>query len=146
MKQGILTLEFANNFGEFGRAADDLRAFLMGCDVDESVISHIELSVEELVSNTISYGYGDGRTGRIEISVKVDDPISIVLADDGDIFDPFTLATPDLDATLDARAVGGLGVFFVTQFMDAYEYTTASARNLVRLEKSAMPRSPRASS
>ena len=140
MKTGNLTLEFANNLGDFGHAADQLRAFLVDCEVDDAVIGHIELSVEELVTNTISYGYGDGRSGRIEIAIKVDDPISLVLTDDGDLFDPFALAAPDLDTSLDARAVGGLGVFFVTQFMDAYEYAPASGRNLVRLRKSATTR------
>lgn len=126
-----------NSLADFGRFAAELDHFLAEAGIGPEVSSHINLSVEELITNTISYGYPDGRAGQIRFRLDPAEPIDILITDDADPFDPFSAAEPDLGASLDDRAIGGLGVFFVKQFMDSFEYAAQAGGNSVRLRKTA---------
>jgi hypothetical protein len=61
--------------------------------------------------------------------------VQATVEDDGKAFDPFSLGTPDIDAGLDDRAVGGLGVHLVKELMDEFDYRFIDGRNHVHLAK-----------
>ena len=48
--------------------------------------------------------------------------LTVIIRDHGKPFDPSTVVTPDLDADIDNRAVGGLGVFLMKQLMDEVHF------------------------
>ena len=56
--------------------------------------------------------------------------------DDGRPFDSSTEREPDFDATLEERALGGLGLFLVQQMMDEMTYERSDDRNVITLRKS----------
>ena len=57
-----------------------------------------------------------------------------VVEDDGIAFDPFTSApAPDLDASVDERRIGGLGVYFVKTLMDEATYERVDNLNRITL-------------
>lgn len=98
---------------------------------------HVDLVLEELAQNIISYGYPDGRSGQFVVSIqRLGDELNIVIEDDGIPFDPFSLAEPNLELSLDERAIGGLGVHFTRTLMDTYRYQRLDGRNRVELTKS----------
>ncbi len=97
---------------------------------------HVDLVLEELVQNTVSYGYPDGRPGEIELWIRREGPnLKIRLEDDGVAFDPFSLPEPDIDQPLRERQIGGLGVHFARTFMDSYAYRWVDGRNRIELSK-----------
>ncbi len=101
------------------------------------VKSHVDLVLEEIAQNIISYGYPDGRSGQFEVSIqRQGDALSIVIEDDGDAFDPFSLAEPNLELSLDERSIGGLGVHFTRTLMNSHRYRRIEGRNRVELTKS----------
>ncbi len=103
------------------------------CDKDRY---HVDLVLEELLQNIISYGFPDGRSGGIDLTIhQTQSEILIRLEDDGVAFDPFSVSDPDLEAPLDERAIGGLGVYFARTFMDASRYIRVNGRNCVELHK-----------
>lgn len=103
----------------------------------DDVRFHVDLVLEELVQNIVSYGYADGRSGQIEISVRqLDGALAILIEDDADPFDPFSLDEPDINAPLHERPIGGLGVHFARTFMDRCSYQRVSGHNRVELTKS----------
>ena len=56
------------------------------------------------------------------------------MEDDGIAFDPFTSAPePDLDASVEERRIGGLGVYFVKTLMDEAAYERRGDRNRITL-------------
>jgi anti-sigma regulatory factor (Ser/Thr protein kinase) len=98
---------------------------------------HVDLVLEELAQNIISYGYPNGRSGQFVVSIqRLGDELNIVIEDDGIPFDPFSLAEPNLELSLDERAIGGLGVHFTRTLMDTYRYQRLDGRNRVELTKS----------
>jgi len=98
---------------------------------------HVDLVLEEITQNIVSYGYPDGRPGQFEVSIgKQGDLLSIVIEDDGIPFDPFSLAVPNTDLSLEERSIGGLGVHFARTLMDGHRYERVADHNRVELTKS----------
>ena len=97
---------------------------------------HVDLVLEEMAQNIISYGYPDGRSGQFEVCIcRQGDHLLITIEDDGDAFDPFSLAEPNLDLSLDERSIGGLGVHFARTLMNSHRYERINGRNRVELTK-----------
>lgn len=105
------------------------------------MVAHaINLSLDELLTNTISYGYEDDGAHTIEIELSKDgNGVTVVLADDARAFDPTAAADPDIDADLDERALGGLGIHIVRAMMDEISYRRVDGRNELTLTKRTGP-------
>ena len=90
----------------------------------------VHLALEELVLNVMDYGYDDG-SQDIEIHLTSDaDAITIEIVDSGRPFDPLSDAPqPDLDAPVEERRVGGLGVHLVKTLMDRMDYKRENEQN-----------------
>jgi serine/threonine-protein kinase RsbW len=85
---------------------------------DDQAIRDLQLAVDEVCSNSIRHGYR-GQDGQIEVSVeRIGHSIRVVVRDWGMAFDPEQIRIPDLDAPLEERSLGGLGLFLVQQVMD----------------------------
>jgi anti-sigma regulatory factor (Ser/Thr protein kinase) len=107
-----------NDMESMAQLPPKLEAFAEQANLPADVAMHIDIVLDELLINTISYGYRDGRAGTITVRIVVDDQVTVVIEDDGDAFDPLSVAAPDLEADLDHRQTGGLGVHFVRTMMD----------------------------
>ena len=96
----------------------------------------VNLAVDELLTNTISYGYDDDGEHRIEFVLRREGgALMIEIADDGRAFDPLQVPTPDMGASRQDRAAGGLGIYLVRKPMDGVTYRRQDGRNVVMLTK-----------
>lgn len=96
----------------------------------------VNVSVDELLTNTISYGYEDSDPHRIEMTVQMEGTVLVVeLSDDARPYDPTAAPDPDIDASIENRPIGGLGVHFVRVLMDSFLYRRSDGRNVVTLTK-----------
>ncbi|MEG0909950.1 MAG: ATP-binding protein [Ruthenibacterium sp.] len=120
---------------------DDVLAFLNEnleehhCSVKVRV--QIAIAVEEIYVNIAHYAY-DQEIGTATIRVEVGgEPlqVSITFMDNGVPYDPLQKADPDTKATLQDRAVGGLGIFMVKKSMDDIYYTYENGKNILTLKK-----------
>ncbi|MGD0750190.1 MAG: GAF domain-containing protein [Anaerolineales bacterium] len=91
--------------------------------MDDSETYAIELAIDEACTNIIEHAYQGENRGDIECTCESDDVcLTVVIRDHGKPFDPSTVITPDVDADIDDRAVGGLGVFLMKQMMDEVHF------------------------
>jgi len=95
----------------------------------------LDLVLEELLVNVGSYAYPGGE-GDLEIGCSVESrgedesrSFCLFLRDWGVYFDPLTKDAPDVEAGMDERGVGGLGIFLVTQMADACSYSRQGEMN-----------------
>jgi serine/threonine-protein kinase RsbW len=103
--------------------------------IDEARAYQLQLAVDEIATNIISYGYKDaGASAVISIGGEIRDGTLIVtLEDRAPAFDPRTMHLPDaedLAKPLEERPVGGLGIFFAAQGVDRFDYRREGERNL----------------
>lgn len=90
------------------------------------------ICVDEVFSNICSYS-GAGRV-RFEVAAG-DGAIRMRFQDDGEPFDPTTVAEPDTTLGAEERGVGGLGIHLVRSFMDSVRHARTDAGNELVLEK-----------
>jgi serine/threonine-protein kinase RsbW/sigma-B regulation protein RsbU (phosphoserine phosphatase) len=133
----VLEIAIANELTEIVAAAEKVDAFCEERKISPEIAYAVNLSIDEILTNTITYGYDDGEPHRIEIVLRLEaDTLVVVIADDSAPFDLSETPEADVEATLEDRDVGGLGLFLVHQMMDQVEYERVEDRNIVTLTKS----------
>ena len=101
------------------------------------MVKSLNLAVEEWVANVINYAYPKGTRGHVELTAEISgDVLTLVVKDHGIPFDPTQHEEVDVDAELDDRPIGGLGIFLVRSIMDTMEYQrTPDGYNVLTLTK-----------
>ena len=133
-----LTLKFETNLEELLRLQTEIEELGEREGWDPALIFHVNLAVEELATNIISYAFSDTEVIHgFEVSFNSEpDCLTIDMWDEGRPFDPLTEAPePDLDATLEDRRIGGLGVYFAETLMDEMRYKREEGKNHLTLVK-----------
>lgn len=94
------------------------------------------LSCEELLTNTINYGFPQGGRHVITLSVQsFPAQVEVRLEDGGVPFNPLEFGEPDVSLDLEQRSVGGLGIFFVRRLMNEMIYERTETGNRIILRK-----------
>ncbi len=131
-----LDLSLVNSLGELDSVRLAVEAFLRGHGVAGHPIHHMVLALDELLTNIISYGYGDQDEHTIRLILAVrPGVVDIELIDDGKPFNPLAAPVPDTSAPLHERRIGGLGIHFVRKTMDAAAYERRDGNNILHLSK-----------
>lgn len=110
----------------------------LGCTVTAQM--QIEIAVEEVFVNVVTYAYENGneKSGIAEIHVaECEDPrsVSVAISDTGIPFDPLAKEDPDVTLSAEKREIGGLGIFMVKQSMDHVQYEYKEGRNILTFRK-----------
>ncbi len=93
----------------------------------------LELALEEILLNIISYAH-DGKAGLIRIGCGADRTrFMISIEDDGKSFNPLEREDPDVNAPIDKRPVGGLGIYLVKRMVDEIRYCRVCESNVLEL-------------
>lgn len=128
--------KFKNNLEELNNLADVLKQFAEEYNVDKQVLFDINLSLDELITNIISYGYDKNDGYFIYLSLEcIDNVIKIELIDTAKEFNPLMNKEPDLTQSLEDKPIGGLGIHFVKLKMDEINYCRENDTNKLTLVK-----------
>jgi len=131
-----LRLRIANDLAELTRVAEAVDEFCAAHALPADCAFKLNVALEELLTNTVSYGYDDAARHEIALDIALEgDAIVVELSDDARPFDPLDAPPPDLDSPIEERRVGGLGVHLVKTMMDDVAYAYRDGRNHVRLRK-----------
>jgi serine/threonine-protein kinase RsbW len=131
-----LSLHLANDFTALGPASDEVREFLCNCSAPDAATFFADLVIEELVTNTIKYGYDDAVSHAIHVDLEFDrGRLCIAVRDSGHPFDPLAQAPPDFSIPADERPIGGLGIHLVRQMSDEVRYERRENENVVTASK-----------
>lgn len=109
--------------------------FVEGHAVPAAVRRGMNVALDELLTNTISYGLAD-EGGEVTVEVELyPDRLTVTLSDNGTPFDPFGRTAPDTTLSVEDRPIGGLGIHLVQHMVDDFRYEHRSGRNVVVLTK-----------
>ena len=133
----VLEIAIANELEAIVAAEEKIDAFCEEREISPEIAYAVNLSIDEILTNTISYGYDEDEPDRIEIIVRLEsDSLVVEIMDDSAPFDLSATPEANVEASLEERDVGGLGLFLVHQMMDRVEYERIEGRNIVTLTKS----------
>ncbi len=134
---GLVSREVTNSMAELDNLASAVEGFAASFHLSPSVANALHLAIEELFTNAVSYGYAEGQTGKLSLSLDLQDGwIEVELQDDARPFNPL-LEGPEVkpEAGLEERGIGGLGIHLTRKLFDEFSYERREERNIVRLRK-----------
>lgn len=116
-----------------------IRGFVERFAADRAMVpddaARVLIAVEEIVTNVVRHGY-DAAPGAIRFTLRLEGArLFVEMVDDARPFDPFAQAPPDLDAPIEERRVGGLGLPIVKSLMDRTHYRRDGAYNVVEISR-----------
>jgi len=120
-------LQFPATKPAFEQAFADLRVALDVRGLHGRARNQAELVFEEVVSNVVRHGCGDGRAHRIVVSLAGDaHALVLTFDDDGLPFNPLDQPIPTLPTSLDDAPLGGLGLLLVHRASKDLRYERTS--------------------
>ncbi|MBT7261234.1 MAG: ATP-binding protein [Desulfobacula sp.] len=103
---------------------------LMKNKISSKKIASLELIIEEIITNIVNYGFKVKSNGVIDIGVDfLNHDMLIEINDNGIAFNPLEKKDPDVDARIDDRSIGGLGIFLVKQLAKKVDYSRENDKN-----------------
>lgn len=95
--------------------------------LSDKALFDLELAVEEAATNIIHHAYPGERKGHLLISAsEAGDFVQVTLTDWGVPLDPAKVKPFDINAPVEARIRGGMGLHFIHALMDSVERTTSA--------------------
>ena len=129
-------LTFKNEENELNRVAEFMENVCEELQLDTHVAMKLQLAIEEMVVNVISYAYPKGTVSDISLTVEADGrELTLVLSDSGVPFDPTAKDEPDLDVDPMDRQQGGMGILIVKNIMNEVSYQRLGDTNQLTMKK-----------
>jgi anti-sigma regulatory factor (Ser/Thr protein kinase) len=134
------SLRIGNTIAEMKKVVDFVDRFCAIHHLPRDIANDVNLCLDEILNNTISYGYDDQEEHSILVTLSVSGNWMIAeIEDDGKPFDPRQSTPPNSLDGLQARRIGGVGLHFVNGLMDEVDYVRKQGYNHVQLKKKLQP-------
>ena len=138
MEEDTLEISLVNDLREIASVAAQIDEFCEQRNYAPQIGYAVNLSIEEILTNRISYGYEDDEQHRIEVIVRVENDLLIVVIVDNSA--PFDLSVTAENGDEEFSEEGeellaGLGLFLVNQVMDSVEYRRKNDCNILIMTK-----------
>jgi serine/threonine-protein kinase RsbW len=136
MGEGKICLEIRNKISELDSLRSGMETLGRTFGLSKKCLFQINLAIEEVFSNIISYGYTDQAEHWIKINIwHQDKTLNVRIEDDGIPFNPVEAEMPDFECPVEERRIGGLGCYFMRCFMDDVRYQRVGDKNVLTMKK-----------
>jgi anti-sigma regulatory factor (Ser/Thr protein kinase) len=132
-----LRVSVAPRLSGVGNVARIVEAFGEENGLAEPQVYAINLALDELIANAVTYGFAGVTHPRIDIGLRVDDErLVLTLTDNGAPFDPTRHAgSADTESPLEERSADNLGLHLVKSLADRVSYEFTAGRNRLTMER-----------
>lgn len=136
MADKSISFEIKNSLAELCGLHQKLEQFGKDIGLASRVLFIIELVLEEVCTNIITYGYADSGEHWIHIDLQYQNDVLLMqVEDDGIPFNPAAAEGPDLESALERRKIGGLGIHLMKTFMNEIDYRRKEDKNILTIRK-----------
>jgi anti-sigma regulatory factor (Ser/Thr protein kinase) len=125
MKTHARIVVVPGTLGSLGPIREFVKEAAAEAGLDSKRTYRLQLAVDEISSNIVIHGYEEhGLTGDVEVRAEIGpDSLTITLIDSAVAYNPLNRPQPeDLDAPLENRMIGGLGVYLAIKNVDEFLY------------------------
>ncbi len=131
-----LELALDGNVGELERLAAQVGDFCQQNGLEGDVEFDLNLVLEELFMNTIRHGGCRDRVGAARVQLRVaNGAVELEYRDRGIPFNPLDVPPARIDAPLEERKPGGLGIHLVRQIMSDVRYRRSDDENQLTMAR-----------
>ena len=136
MVKKCYSFELKNDLSELENLCQNCEDIGRSINVSDKSIFEMNLALDELFTNIISYGFNDLREHIIKISITVEgDQLEMRIEDDGIPFNPLESKTPDFQCGIEYCKIGGLGIHLIKKLMDDLQYQRVAGKNILVLKR-----------
>jgi serine/threonine-protein kinase RsbW len=136
MAHGPYTFELKSNLSELDILCERLESICQSLNLSQKCKFEINLALDELFTNIISYGFDDNEEHVIEITIELEpDQVVLRVEDDGIPFNPVEASAPEVGCSVETCKVGGLGIHLIKNLMDEICYRRCDNRNVLFMKK-----------
>ncbi|TWI05954.1 anti-sigma regulatory factor (Ser/Thr protein kinase) [Luteimonas cucumeris] len=129
-----LQIAIPNQREHLRELADAIDAALLAQGVDRALRDDVRLVAEEVACNVVEHGYDAGAQGEVLVAIeRRPGALAMEFRDDGRPFDPLAVSPPLLDADIDQRPLGGLGLHLVRELAQSLSYAREEPYNVLRV-------------
>lgn len=101
-------------------------------EINAQAVYAVNLALEEMLLNLIQHSEG---TSSIVVTINTTiDSLTLAIEDDGQPFDPHWADELDVDAPLNERRTGGMGIHLIKSMFDRVGYSSDEGINRLELE------------
>jgi len=128
----VHTLTVPGTLDSLGLIRDFVKSAAAEAGTDRTRAYRLQLAVDEIATNIIMHGYAEtGLDGNLGLqSWLTDATLTVSIEDTAMPYNPLEQAVPGaLDAPLEKRPTGGLGVYLAIRSVDNFMYERAGDRN-----------------
>ena len=131
-----LSFELRNHLSELATLCEKMEGVGRALGLPRRCLFEINLALDELFTNIISYGFNDHSEHAIQVCIAADNGmLTITVEDDGIPFNPIERAEPRIPATIEDCTIGGLGIYLIKNLMDDVCYRRNHDKNILTLKK-----------
>ena len=130
------SFELKSNLSELDTLCQNVEKYGKKIGLSKKFIFEINLALDELFTNIISYGYEDNSEHIIKITITPNkDEICLCIEDDGVPFNPSEFESADVACSVENCRIGGLGIHIIKKLMDEICYQRCGSKNVLTLKK-----------
>ncbi len=130
------SFELKSSLSELDNLCQNLEDFGQKIGLSKKLIFEINLALDELFTNIISYGFKDDDEHTIKITMTPRQKVlCLCIEDDGVPFNPIDFETPDVACSVENCKIGGLGIHIIRKLMDDICYRRCDDKNILTLKK-----------
>jgi serine/threonine-protein kinase RsbW len=132
----VKKISLKNHLSELDMLVDLVNEFGNEAHLSDETIFDIRLATEEVFTNVVSHGFKSPGDQLIHFTFKItDDHMSIIIIDNGKLFDIENVEKPDINLPMEKRKIGGLGLFLIYELMDEVIYNYDAGKNTMVFKK-----------
>ncbi|MEY5063458.1 MAG: hypothetical protein RLZZ112_1422 [Verrucomicrobiota bacterium] len=136
MKAKEVRVTVKNRIEDLLRVNSVFESFATQHEIAGRLRYHLLVSIEEVLTNIIKYGFDEEGIHPIHITFRrMDEHIEMEFEDRGREFNPLEVAEPDLETPIENRQLGGLGIHLVKKMVDVATYQREGDKNILLLKK-----------
>jgi serine/threonine-protein kinase RsbW len=126
----IFERRFHNRLDDLSRVTEEAVRFIEERGVSGRAVYVANLTIEEMGTNILKYGYDDTAVHEILLRLEIHpEALLLVLEDDGHEFNPVNAPEPDLNLPAEDRVPGGLGIHLIRKMIEQMDYERCGRRN-----------------
>ena len=136
MKSHNYSFELKSDVNELETLCLHLNQFGEIAGLSEACIHDMNICLDEMFTNIVSYGFEDDLEHIISFTINLDNlELTLIIEDDGIPFNPLEKKEPETPPDLIDVRIGGLGIHIVRKLMNAISYKRESNKNKFTMTK-----------
>lgn len=128
--------ELKNDLSELKALHQHLKSWGGDIRLPSDSISRINICLDELFTNIVSYGFKDDLVHLIKFTLHLYNNLVVInIEDDGMPFNPLEKIDPKFPANVECAEIGGLGIHIIRKLMDNVCYERKQGNNKLTMKK-----------